>query len=323
MSSVTYAQLGGLRSAGKKLTQKALGDDAPATSSKVADRGFTSPVHEKYQGQIVLSSQEIENSGISDEIFSDNFTLGNSIFLRVFLKESLLNAMLELKNVDHSIAYAQGGYNMIMTLDDQHKTTRILYMKSLFEEEEFKTWTTWRGALDADGKTNYIGVAEFRDFIAEQDSYLTVGAHKVKIELYPSMIGDIMENAAPLATGSFTLNVNENSIDPNDTYLCLPAKGQEDAKLEAEIIEAFKKKEWKEQPQKAIITSSDWLIVKNNLTGIPLRRLLTATVASTREGKCIMQSFDFAQEFDGTGYTGKLYLYSVGSQDKIPCACME
>lgn len=94
--------------------------------------------------------------------------------------------------------------------------------------------------------------------------------------------------------------------------------------LEAKILEAFKVKHWPEQPSAVRITSTKWFIVRNELSGIIIRRTLSAVVASTRKpGKCQYQDFSFAQDYDGAEYQDQVYMLGVGGPHDMPCGCVQ
>jgi len=95
--------------------------------------------------------------------------------------------------------------------------------------------------------------------------------------------------------------------------------GMKNKALEADMIAAIQQQGWKETPLRAVITSDEWRILRNQVTGIPLRRVLNGEVAvKTPAGKCRVFAIGIAQEHDGSKY-GKSRYYSVGDSYDIEC----
>jgi len=89
--------------------------------------------------------------------------------------------------------------------------------------------------------------------------------------------------------------------------------------LEQDMIDAITRQGWKETPLRAVITSSEWRVVRNPVTGIILRRTLNGQVAvKTPAGKCRVFMIGIAQEYDGSKY-GKSRFLSVGDNFDIAC----
>ncbi len=98
-----------------------------------------------------------------------------------------------------------------------------------------------------------------------------------------------------------------------------------DPKLEAKILTAAqshaKSKGWNEQFSKVKIQSNDWIIKRNEITGIILARTVDAWVYATwPDGHCTYQVFGFTQNYDGVKYQeNATFLESVGAQSKAVC----
>jgi hypothetical protein len=96
----------------------------------------------------------------------------------------------------------------------------------------------------------------------------------------------------------------------------LPARGMNDADLDAAAFEAIKTyvstRKWDETLQGAYITSSDWAIVRNPLSGIITGRNLRAVVTMTHpDGRSRFQHVLLRQQHDGTSYVN-LHMVGVG-----------
>lgn len=98
-----------------------------------------------------------------------------------------------------------------------------------------------------------------------------------------------------------------------------------DPKLEAKILTAAqehaKSNGWKEQFSKVKIQSKDWIVKRNEITGIILARTIDAWVFATwPDGHCTYQVFGFTQNYDGAKYQeNATFLESVGDQSKAVC----
>ncbi len=114
--------------------------------------------------------------------------------------------------------------------------------------------------------------------------------------------------------------LNEAKLD----QVKLPKAAANDAGLEAKFLactQAHAKAEgWKETFVKCIITSRDWSIERNSLTGVILGRKRSAALCATwPDGHCTYQTFSFYQQYDGANYSSTVRFNGVGSQIKIGC----
>ncbi len=102
--------------------------------------------------------------------------------------------------------------------------------------------------------------------------------------------------------------------------------GMSDVELNAKVLKAAQEhaagKGWNEKFTRAKLVSKDWIIKRNEITGIVLARTVDAAVyAVWPDGHCSYQTFGFTQNFDGAKYQeGNTFLESVGDQSK--CECM-
>ena len=87
------------------------------------------------------------------------------------------------------------------------------------------------------------------------------------------------------------------------------------------MVSAANKLGWNDKFTKAIITSSNWTVRKNELTGAIINRTLGAVcVTKDPDGKCFYQEFSFSQDYTGSGnYSGTVKYYSYGGKREIGC----
>ncbi|MBN4051188.1 hypothetical protein JYU16_00075 [bacterium AH-315-M05] len=118
---------------------------------------------------------------------------------------------------------------------------------------------------------------------------------------------------------SFNLNVNAQSDED-----ALPKAAMINPELEAKIVKAInqyaKKKGWKENFYKAIITSEEWSILRDFNTGSVSGRLIDAAViAKWPDGHCTFRELKIKQEKEGRNYSKEVSRYS--STYPVACSC--
>lgn len=295
------------------------------TTTNTPSAGQAVPAPKK-AGTIIFSSEVAALAKKEEDVeskLSSNFSLGAPIYFRAYYAKPLTDYIQQLfPDVDKMILSVHGRFKVRFTIDKNAPYINRLQvdaMQNSWKDE----WTSFKGALQATDDEAYLMQDIYRDFVADQGKLLTNGKHTIKMELIPFVEGypDTKEGSV-VATGTFTLNVDDKSVDPNNEKLCLPAAQMQDAALEASIIKAFKAKGWKEQPQIVRITSPKWNIIRHNVTGAIMKRTVDAVVGSTLGDKCIMQTFGFSQDYDGSGYQQQVYLDGVAGQRDVNCGCL-
>lgn len=313
LSLSTQAQLGALleKAADKKAAK------ARANAPDKPTDGITSPMHEKYMSKVVfcLTEDGLLKGQENEAKFANKFTLGEPLVFRVYMNNSLSNYLKTQKFHE-----THGRYWIQFTLDDIHVFKEWVDNR-MFNEDEKAKWTTWKGALKSPDGDNYIGIMQFNTFVRENEAKLTPGDHKLKIEILPYQDYPEPFTGPVVASGEITMTVKGSVVDKNDVRACLPKAVMTDKALEAKILAAFKAQGWKETPKEVRITSK-WTIVRNQYSGVILSRFVEAYVGSSRDGKCIKQSFNFYQDHDGSGYQDDVYLKGIGDQRDIPCQCL-
>jgi hypothetical protein len=104
----------------------------------------------------------------------------------------------------------------------------------------------------------------------------------------------------------------------------MPVAKVKDASLEKLFIDAFNKKyqeEFKGTAVKAVITSSEWGIKRNELTGIVIGRQREGAVAyKGADGKCYLVTyFNIFQDYVGGSYQGTKSIYVVYKGQEMLC----
>ena len=315
----SQAQLGGaLKNAMKKTASVA---DQPT-------QGITSPSHTKYMNKVVFAGSEegLAFGKENEAAFANKLEFGKPIFFRAYFDNSLSNTAQRLSpTTSREVINTHAQYRVKFYLDGALAYNGAIQADQL--SDEMKSWTTFKGALQPAEDKSYLGMDLFKQFMTDNQDKLTTGDHKFKMEIAPMLEYPEQKEGNVLASGEMTLAVKANSIDPNNTSMCLPKAGMTDPKLEADILKAFKAKAakdgWSEQPKMARIVDSKWTIIRNEITGFPIQRKISAIIVSTsKAGKCIYQDFGFLQDYDGSQYQNEVYLLGVGDQREINCKCI-
>lgn len=303
-----------------------LGNLIFAQAQTVSNDGVTSTTHKKYMNKVVFATSKdpIKFGAENESAFATAFKLGDPIFFRVYMDNSLFNYANKLvpgqKREDIN---TKGGYKVKIYLDNvEMYAGNACEGISEFKATEQETFTTFKGALNNPSE-KAIAERAFEQFIMKSEDKLTVGSHKVKIEFYPTVASSKEVVGNVIATGEFTLTVPANLFVAYDPAKCLPKAQMTDKSIEENILKAFKAQGWKEEPKEARIVESNWTIVRNELTGVILKRTIDAIVASTKEYKCQYQIFGFSQDYDGSKYLDAIYLDNIGDPKTISCKCLK
>ena len=104
----------------------------------------------------------------------------------------------------------------------------------------------------------------------------------------------------------------------------LPKSRSQDRELARECLLAIQRwghaAKWKEKFSKAILTTTNWAIVRDDYNNIIGRIVEAACVAKWPDGRCSYQYFTFIQDYEGGGqYAGTVRRYSTGRQYTINC----
>jgi hypothetical protein len=97
-----------------------------------------------------------------------------------------------------------------------------------------------------------------------------------------------------------------------------------DANLEKQGLSLVNEKatneNWNEKYTKAKIVSTDWEVVKNELTGAVLsRKVYMSLYGVWPNGKCKAVGFGFFQDFDGSKFSSNLKYNSIGDMKLVEC----
>ncbi len=311
------------REKNEKNAEKAKHDEL---HKKIKDEGITSVLHTKNVGKIVFSNMEISKTSPVESSLKTDFDINKSIHFRVYLKESIFNTLVSEYNPDFLARdskfrvkfYIDGNlaYNKSLSLNGTEKT----YMN----EDSKKVSTTFAGILDF--KDDAIGSFEFIEMAKRNEGALTVGNHKLKIEIYAGHMSTQNEIGEMLANGEINLNVVKGYVDPKNYVICMPTSKKKDPALEAKFMTEVKKymvnNNLKGTAKSLVLRSTDWEIEKNEYTGRIISRTMYAAVGISDETKCTFKVFSFTQFWDGNTYQSTISVETTSGGGDIFCDCM-
>lgn len=291
--------------------------------------GEFSALRQKYIGKVVFSNSDISRQ-LPESSFINTYTFGDKLSIRAFFDHSVLNSMLlqmvekgaKAKDLNNNGAWFPK-YLVVLYLDG-NKITNTSYAIS-FSDQETNNSLSQRAALNDDQSETDFGKTLYKD-LKTKIELLTPGKHKLKIEYVPFFMtgkGDDLK-FKPVAEGEIEMIVKDKKIDLNDPDVCLPTAQMSDKPLEAKILKAFKAKGFKAEPKKVRIVSKKWNIKRNEF-GVILRRYVEAYIGYTKNGKCYYDTYNFNQDYDGTGYQDEVYLMGegIGTERERSCECLK
>ena len=147
------------------------------------DDGVTHPLHKKYLGKVLFSKTDMPQSAMQEDKFTQDFTLGDLIYFRMFMKQSLVNALIAgNSSVDPADVVNKAYYTIGFSLDGGEVfETRVDFGTDKLEKQN---WTTWRGALKHSRGEGFVGLFTMREFFGARD--IKPGKHKITVTLTPA-----------------------------------------------------------------------------------------------------------------------------------------
>jgi hypothetical protein len=287
-----------------------------------ASKYFTSDFHKQNVGKIVWSNKPLligKEKDMTGNIKND-FKTGEAIFGTVYLGNNvkqLLSGNERIRviiKVDGGTAIWGGDLSyFIVPLTVQDKS--YLQFALLPDEQWFK-----------DNYAPYVAKENWT-YSYLMDELVRSGdiSHNITCELsFPTNIQDNIKSSLSLDLSSGSASIKTLSTKLHDQLMAsrtLPKAGMSNAALEQQMIAAANNLGWNDKFSKAIITSSSWVVSKNELTGAILYRYVGAvcTIKGT-DGKCYYQEFSFRQDYTGGGnYASTVKYNSYGGKKEIGC----
>lgn len=299
----SYAQLGGL-------INKVKGVGKGGKLELYEEEKINLEVVTKYAGQLMFSNDDFERE-LPESKYIKSYTLGDNLALRAWLPNSPVNMMM--LQLQESGVKAKEINATRDSFDGQSRVMLFMYLDGVKisntsyawdnEQKPLLTVPSVRADFHDGTDKNYFGKSLYKDLLQKQDM-LTPGKHKLKIEVVPRKTFGLGAdfNFKPIAVGEIDLIVPAQlKLNESD---CFPKKAISDPKLEAEAMRAMKKfyKNGAPNAFKVILTQHDMKIVRQEYTGVILRKSFNATIVFKKGDEVWYDWYTFHKEYDGSKY---------------------
>lgn len=284
--------------------------------------GVSNSTHEKYMNKVVFSSSAIAFENPDESKFITDYTLGDPLFFRVYMDNSLVNSLVLANATDvPSSIETHAKYKFSFFIDDVEVAWEA-GQEDFIDRDAKRTWTSWKSAMVTKDGEYYMGKDIYQTFV--KNANLTEGTHKLTLKIMPYQTYP-QTYTAEAYVGTLNLTVNKGWLDPNDSDLCLPQRKKKDTSLEQKLRLAYKEKGRTNEIGRLVITAKGWTTLRNRYSGLVTGRRIEAAIGYKKEGKCYYEMFDFDQDHDGSNYmTNSTYLSGTGTSTySIPCGCIE
>lgn len=284
--------------------------------------GISNSTHEKFMNKIVFSNSDIAFESPDESKFITDYNLGDPLFFRVYMDNSLINSLvLENPSDVPSTMETHARYKFSFFIDDAEVAWEAA-QEDFIDSSAKRSWTSWKSAMVTKDGKYYMGKGIYKTFI--KNGNLTEGTHKLTIKIAPYQTYPKTYTADPYV-GTLNVTVKKDWLDPNDSDLCLPQSKKKDAALEQKLRLAYKEKGHSNEIGRLVITSKGWTTLRNSYSGVVLGRSIEAAIGYKKDGKCYYEMFDFDQDHDGSNYmVNATYLSGIGiSTFSIPCDCLK
>lgn len=287
-----------------------------------AAKYYTSDFHKQNVGKIIWSNKPLVIGKEKDmaAYIKNDFKTGEAIFGTMYLGNNLkqlLNGNERMRiiiKVDNGTAIWGGDLSyIIVPLAVQDKS--YFQFALLPDEQWFKD-----NYAPYVAKENWT-YSYFMDELANSGDI----SHNITCELeFPTNVQADIKSTVALDLGGGSANIKALSAKLHDQLMAsrtLPKAGISNPGLEQQILTAANNLGWNDKFLKTIITSSTWVVVKNELTGAILYRYLGAVCTTkSNDGKCYYQEFSFKQDYTGGGnYSSAVKYNSYGGKREIGC----
>lgn len=300
----------------------------PGSEGYVDPGPWDGPVAQKHAGKVLFSSQAIALDASDDSSIYADYELGAPLFIRFFAKESPHNL---LPGCTHPRAIFRSDVN------GEHAGKASAYMSSFGDIHIGEKLLRVRGAHSLTGNTRMpittpvasVDDKDAADVISKFTSGIVTRLREGKntIRIVVDLDCGASSDKNPLyAEGMLNVTVKPGGVAE---YLAkfgpqvAASPHPENEKLVPEIIEIMKAMpDWSnEDVLGARVTSRDWNPVRNELTGVLIRKRIDAVVvvhAKKEPNAEACRIFTLGFERDVAG--GPLMFGGVGGNKPIPCS---
>ncbi len=269
------------------------------------------PLYDKYKGKVVFSTSEIEREDPESKYIS-TYTLGNTLYIRSYLTNSVVNSMMEqllesgekAKDLNSSKTSlkikSRLRYKLYFDGKMVSKTNDLKHLES----DDRASLLSLRATLNDKTNSNYSHEGLYQSLLLNED-LLTPGKHTLKIELTPwAFSGPASKfEFKPIATGEIELIIEDGA-----SYVkldeCFPKAKMTDATIEKEISQVINSNIVKGSTLNDVIISSPKWTILTNVLRQPIKKSLRAILVFTdAEGTIFYTERIFEKVFDGVEYS--------------------
>jgi hypothetical protein len=296
----------------KKLKDKVSQGNAGKSSEYYKDdQGITGELHEEFMGQIVFSQTPLSFGEFRASDFVQNYEMGETLYFRAFFPKCMYNMavdhygddMFSLGDIGITVKYY---INDVLTFEKFQPTLADIDFSAM------KEWTTLRGVVVHPTEDYQILQWTFKDFIiAHPELFQGEKEYKMGISL-------------TLATEDDDQTVDGLATLFETSGVGLPKPKTQNPELEQRALTALKDhasdQGWQEVYHEVILTSRDWTVLRNELSGQIIGRIMEiAAVGTWPSGNCQYKYYDIFQNYIGNDFKGDIMIRSVGAGYDIPC----
>ncbi|MFN0253335.1 MAG: hypothetical protein ACKV2T_41075 [Kofleriaceae bacterium] len=287
-----------------------------------ADDGMTSDTHRKHVGEIVFSTTPIVIGKETASKFATSFKGSQPIYWRAYLPRSAANqARMQGKECEPK------GMNVLRAYAATVDGVAMEHLLSVVDlsANDFARSTTWSepAALNASTPTEVSSLNV--NFVWGLAKSLSAGKHAIVLTAKLKCTGNTKFVSAPMAVGSFTLDITEADITAMTKPLgTLPRAKRTDASLSAagtKLMNAiWKRASSSRRAIKTIIVDPDWTIEHHEITGRVISRSIETVVAYKDKDGCHFYGVRLRQDATSKGKFGETY-FGAESLERDGIAC--
>lgn len=280
---------------------------------------YTSEFHKAHVNQIVWSTKPLVIGKEKDmgAFIKTEFKPGEPVFGTVYLARNIKDAQNSVEKLPIRIRM-NGGSSPI---DGQHLDVPLPLQDRSYFQFALIPDAQWL-------KDNYAGYVSRNNWtISRILNQIVLGGddkHEVTCEL------EFIAAGSEEIKSTFTLDLSSGSTelktlakqlhDIHFANIKMPRAGMSNPALESQMVAVANKLGWADHFSKALITSENWTIVKNSLTGAILYRSIGGVCTTTSaDGRCYYQEFTFQQDYTGSGFSSTLKYGSYGGKKELGC----
>ena len=302
---------------------------------------ISSEMHKNNIGKIVFSSDKIEFKNEDPSKIKSIFTPDENIYARAYMLSSLQNDTI-VQNDEF-----KPGSIMYGVVLDMFKKPKILVKRGpkynsgagieykLYINGELSNWNI-EGRVGMTKKgltatTRQIWIAPKPEDDKVDGAWIEIleklpeGENTLKIEAYGYDGG--FYGYRPLAQGEFKIIKGDNANVSTGVKFSELKEGKKDEVLTSKLLSTIqgvaKTEGWKENFSKIKIESGDWTEKEEGTSGgfKKVREIIAYAYATYNgESRCTVQKFIFYQNYNGSSYSGDIFLGGVASgKERIDC----